>query len=201
LGTESRPLRILSVGRLEWKKGYEYALQAAKLLRDKGVRWTYRIVGAGEYLEAIAFCRHQLGLKDCVQLVGAVSHDQVLEQMRWADVFLHAAVSEGFCNAVLEAQASGLPVVCSDAGGLAENVADGETGFVVPRRDPKAIADRLELLAANPCLRQTMADAGRKRVASRFRIEAQIDSFERLYLAVSGPERTSPSPETNSDEG
>ena len=108
-----------------------------KLLADQGLHCEYRIVGDGDYLGAIGFARHQLGLESLVQLLGALGQPEVRDQMLWADVFLHAAVSEGFCNAVIEAQAMMLPVVCSDAGGLSENVVDGETGFVVPRRDPK----------------------------------------------------------------
>ena len=96
-------------------------------------------------------------------------------------MFLHAAVSEGFCNAVLEAQAMKLPVVCSDADGLPENVADGETGFVVPRRDPQALAQKLALLANNPALRQRMGEAGRRRVLKHFQIGEQIGRFSRFY--------------------
>jgi len=185
-GTPQRPLRILSVGRLDWRKGYEYALQAVRLLMDKGVHCEYRIVGDGNYLEAIAFARYQLGLEGVVHLLGAQPREEVRKQMLWADVFLHAAVSEGFCNAVVEAQAMKLPVVCTDAGGLSENVADGETGFVVPRRDPKALAEKLALLAKDPSLRQRMGEAGRKRVLTKFRLDDQITTFESLYRQVLG---------------
>ncbi len=171
------PLRILSVGRLEWKKGYEYALEAARLLKAQDVPFTYRIVGGGSYLEPLAFARHRLGLEEQVEFLGARPHSDVLAQMRWADVLLHPAVSEGFGNAVLEAQAMALPVVCSDADGLAENVADGVTGFVVPRRAPEALAAALARLAADPALRWRMGVAGRDRVQTCFRPEAQIDAF------------------------
>ena len=61
----------MSVGRLEWIKGYEYALLAVRRLVDQGVRCEYRIVGDGEYLEAVAFARHQLELESTVSLLGA----------------------------------------------------------------------------------------------------------------------------------
>lgn len=176
-----RPLRILSVGRLEWKKGYEYALQSVKALTAQGIRCEYHIVGGGNYLEAAAFARHQLGLEEQVRLLGEQPRPAVRKQLAWADVFLHAAVSEGFCNAVIEAQAMGLPVVCTDAGGLPENVADGETGFVVPRRDPGALAEKLALLAGDPDLRRRMGQAGRERALRCFRLEGQLAAFERLY--------------------
>ena len=178
------PLRLLSVGRLEWKKGYEYGLEAARLLKARGVPFTYRILGGGSYLEPLTFARHRLGLEEEVEFLGPRPQTEVLAQMRWADVLLHPAVSEGFGNAVLEAQAMALPVVCSDADGLAENVADGLTGFVVLRRAPEALADALVRLAADPALRRQMGAAGRERVESCFRLEGQIAAFDRFFRDV-----------------
>jgi colanic acid/amylovoran biosynthesis glycosyltransferase len=177
-------LRILSVGRLEWKKGYEYALQAVRQLIDQGVHCEYRIVGDGDYFEAIAFARHQLGLDDCVTLLGALSGPEVKEQMQWADVMLHAAVSEGFCNAVLEAQAMALPIVSTDADGLRENLVDGTTGFIVSRRDPAQLAARMLLLTQSPETRFQMGEAGRQRVLAQFSPAQQIMNFVALYVQV-----------------
>jgi colanic acid/amylovoran biosynthesis glycosyltransferase len=101
--------------------------------------------------------------------------------MLWADVLLHAAVSEGFCNAVMEAQAMKLPVVCSDADGLGENVVHGETGYVVPRRDPQSLAERLAELGREPNLRERMGAAGRQRVRTHFVPADQILAFDRWY--------------------
>lgn len=184
LGSRKHPLRIASVGRLEWKKGYEYALQAVRLLLNQGIVCEYRIIGGGGYLGAVGFARHQLGLEGVVRFMGALSPQEVKAQLAWADVFLHAAVSEGFCNAVLEAQAMGLPVVCTDADGLSENVAHGETGFVVTRRNPPALAEKSALLAKEPHQRQEMGQAGRQRVLAHFQLANQISAFDRLYRAV-----------------
>ena len=115
-GSQQHTLRILSVGRLEWKKGYEYALQAVKELNNSGIACEYRIIGSGGYLEALSFARHQMGLESVVQFLGSMPRELVKEQYVWADVFLHSSLSEGFCNAVIEAQAMQLPVVCTDAG-------------------------------------------------------------------------------------
>jgi colanic acid/amylovoran biosynthesis glycosyltransferase len=141
-------------------------------------------VGAGPYLEAVAFARHQLGVEPQAHLLGALPPAEVKEKMQQADVLLHAGISEGFCNAVLEAQAMMLPVVCSDADGLLENVMDGETGFIVPRRNPAALAEKLALLAADPQQRQSFGAAGRRRVLSHFQVSDQLDAFERLYRQV-----------------
>jgi colanic acid/amylovoran biosynthesis glycosyltransferase len=184
----SGPLRILSVGRVEWKKGYEYALLAIAQVKAAGVDLRHTVIGEGEVFEALAFARHQLGLESEVELLGAQSPSVVAERLRQSDVFLHLAVSEGFCNAVVEAQAAGVPVVCSDAGGLPENVADGETGFVVPRREAAAAAERLLRLAGDPALRARMGAAGRERVARLFQIERQIDAFLAFYGEILGRE-------------
>jgi colanic acid/amylovoran biosynthesis glycosyltransferase len=122
-----------------------------------------------------------MGLAQIVEFLGGLPHTQVIEQLSWADVFLHGAVSEGFCNAVLEAQVMNLPVVCSDADGLRENVADDVTGFVVPRRDSDAMAEMLALLAEDGNLRQQMGQAGRRRVEQHFNLEQQLDAFEVFY--------------------
>ncbi|MEJ7712207.1 MAG: glycosyltransferase family 4 protein [Pyrinomonadaceae bacterium] len=145
VGTVEHPLRLLSVGRLDWRKGYSTArCKPYRCCAHKGIFCEYRIIGEGDFLGPLAFARHQFGLEDVVHLQGAQTREQVKQEMLWADVFLHAAVSEGFCNAVVEAQAMSLPVkVCSDAGELPENVAHGETGFVVPRRNAPLITQRI----------------------------------------------------------
>lgn len=182
--TTNASITILSVGRLEWIKGYEFALQSIRVILDSGRDVHYRIIGDGKYLEALAFCRHQLHLDNHVEFMGGMSQDAVHQNMKQVDIFLHAAVSEGFCNAVIEAQGLQLPVVVSDAGGLTENIEDGVTGYVVPRRNPDAIAEKLLRLMDDPDLRRRMGQAGRERVEQHFKIDEQISAFERLYRQV-----------------
>jgi colanic acid/amylovoran biosynthesis glycosyltransferase len=182
VGIQSRPYRILGVGRLVWKKGYEYALQAVKWLVEQDISCEYRIVGIGPYADAIAFTCNDLGLEKVVTLLGSRSRSEVKEQLEWADVFFHAAVSEGFCIAVMEAQAMALPVVCTDAGDV--GIANEETGFAVSRRDWRTMAEKLALLATDPELRCRMGDAGRQRALEKFQLSAQIAGFERFYRKV-----------------
>jgi colanic acid/amylovoran biosynthesis glycosyltransferase len=181
LGTPEQPLRILSIGRLEWKKGYEHALVAMKFLREQGVVYKYIIAGDGNYAAALYYARHQLGLVDLVDFYGALPHKDVLKHMAQADVLVHPSLSEGFCNTVLEAQATGIPVVSTDAGGLPENITDGVTGFIIPRRAPKAMSEKLALLAQDGNLRQRMGLAGRQRVEKHFQLKQQLDAFEKFY--------------------
>ena len=184
VGRADRPLRVLSVGRLHWKKGHEHGLQAVRALVDAGVDVRYRILGDGPHRESILFAIHDLGLERHVELPGARRADDVREAMRWADVCLHPAISEGFCVSVIEAQAMGLPVVCTDADGLGENVAHEETGFVVARRDAAALTERLMQLAADPALRERMGAAAVRRAHERFGFDRQLDELETLYHAA-----------------
>jgi colanic acid/amylovoran biosynthesis glycosyltransferase len=180
-GTPERPLRILSVGRSQWVKGYEYALQAMKILKEKGLHFEYHILGSGNYDDMVAYCRHLLGLEAHVQLLGAQPQACVKEQMQWADILVHSAVSEGFCNVVIEAQAMQLPVIAADAQGLAENIDHETTGYLVPKRSPERLAQAIMDLNNEPAKRQTMGINGQKRVREKFQLSQQIAAFAQFY--------------------
>ena len=185
VGTAVRPFRILSVGRLHWMKAYSTSLHAVALLRARGVHCEYRILGAPDYGEGlieVLFGIHDHGLSDVVTLLGGAPQEGVLHQLRWADTLLHGAVSEGFCNAALEAQAMALPVVCTEA--LVDNVLDGTTGLVAPLRDAAGLATRLERLARDAKLRRRLGSAGRKRVVEEFALENQVAKFSDWYRAL-----------------
>jgi len=199
VGTPERPLRIITVGRLHWKKGHDYAIAATRALVDRGIAVEHRIVGEGEHLEPTRFAIDDLGLGGRVRLLGARRAEEVRELLAWADVFVHPSLTEAFGVAVIEAQAMGLPVVCSDAGGLPENVEHGVTGFVVPRRDGAAIADRVAELAADPELRVAMGRAARRRAETALSDELQLDRFEALYDELLSVERPEPAPAEGGD--
>jgi len=182
-------LRVISVGRLSWEKGYEFALDAIARALRAGVDLDYTIYGAGPFREPVAYAIRQLGLESRVTLAGAVRREDMPAVYGQADMMIHAALAEGFCNAVVEAQAMEIPVVTSDSGGLPENVEDGVTGFVVPRRDADAMAARIVELARSPELRQRMGRAGRQRALSRFDLDRQAEAFVRLYRELASRPR------------
>ena len=185
-GTPDRPLRVLSVGRLHWKKGHQHGLAAIKQLIDREVHVEYRLIGDGEQRDETEFAVRDLGLGDHVTLEGAKSADEVRDSLAWADVLLHPSVCEAFGVAVIEAQAMGLPVVCSDAGGLPENVAEGETGFIVPRRNASGLSDRLGRLARDGALRARMGRDARLRAERHLDAARQLDRFVELYETLLG---------------
>ena len=192
VGTSERPLRILSVGRLNWKKGHEFALEAVHALRDQGIEVEFKIVGEGDHREPTHFAIRDLGLEDRVELLGAQSASAVRDLLAWADVFLHASLTEAFGVAVIEAQAMALPVVCTDAGGLPENVEHEVTGFVVARRDSRAMAQRLSELARDPKLRERMGRAARQRAETVLSVERQLERFEDIYEELLDAPREEP---------
>lgn len=185
------PLKLITVARLAWQKGYEFAVDAVALVHKAGVPIEYHIIGEGPYREPVEFAARQWGLlqNGIIRFVGAVPREQVVKHLTESDIMIHAAVEEGFCNAVIEGQAAGLPVVCSDAGGLPENVEDGVTGFVVPRRNPEAMAEKIIQLAHDPELRKRMGEAGRVRAQNRFDLNHQIEAFTRLYQELAAREQ------------
>lgn len=177
-------LRLLSVGRLEWKKGYDYGLLAIRRAVDAGLDLEYRIAGEGSAEDEVRYAVDDLGLRDRVRLLGRLTREEVREELGAADLLLHPSVSEGFANAVLEAQAMEVPVVVTDAEGLSENVADGVTGYVVPRRDPAALAQRVLELAADPARRRQLGEAGRVRATERFDPGRQLDAWVAFFDEV-----------------
>lgn len=136
---------IVSVGRPHWKKGYTYALDACKRLKEAGVTFNYTIVGGAEAIE-YQYQVHDLGLQAEVQLLGALPFETVQRQMQRADVLLLPSVEEGIANVVLEAMAVGTLVLSTDCGGMSEVIRDGENGFLVPIRDVGAIYNGLQTI-------------------------------------------------------
>ncbi len=177
-------LKIVSAGRLVWKKGYEYGIRACALLKSKGVPFEYVIIGDGDFKQALQFTISELGLEDDVRLVGSKSPEELKQELLNADIFLHPAISEGFCNAVVEAQAMGVPVICSAADGLSENIEDGKTGFVVPVWDTDITAEKMAWGWNNKEQLKIMGIAGIKRVQDHFKIEDQVKAFTRFYTEL-----------------
>ena len=181
-----RAVRVIGVGSLIWRKDFEHALRAVRTAVDRGADLRLDIVGDGPDHQHLRYSIDDLGLGDRVRLHGRQDPGAIARSLRTADVFLHTSSSEGISNAVLEAMASGLPVVTSDAGGMREAVRDGVDGFVVGVRDTEATADALALLAADPSLRAQMGAAGRGRVEAEFRLDAQIAAFSDLLHDAAG---------------
>ncbi|MBN1121753.1 MAG: glycosyltransferase family 4 protein [Anaerolineae bacterium] len=173
--------KIISVGRLEWKKGYDYLLAALARLKRSGVAFQAEIVGGGALFAELRFSIDDLDLASEVQLVGRIAPSEVLDRLRRADLFVLSSYEEGIANAALEAMAAGLLVVTTAAGGMAEAIRDGVDGYVVPVRDIPALADRIERLLIDPALRERMGRSARQRCLDAFTLDRQVEQFELIY--------------------
>src|SRR5690606_30820887 len=122
-----------------------------------------------------------LGLEVHVSRCGRLTPAEVRSRLQQADAFLLSSLSEGISNAVLEAMACGLPIVTTDCGGMREAVSDGVEGFVVPTRDPQAMAEALHRLATAPARARAMGRVGRERVCREFTLRNQAQDFATLY--------------------
>jgi glycosyltransferase involved in cell wall biosynthesis len=174
---------VVTVSRFHWKKSLPTALMAVALLRRDCPDVRYVLVGDGKLEERteLAFHVHDLGIAEHVEFHGPASAEEVRELLAQASVFVLPSVSEGLPNSVLEAMAMEVPVVVTDAGGMPEAVADGVEGFVVPRRDYRALAEKIETLLRNPGLAREMGKRGRERVLRQFTLERQTETFLQVY--------------------
>ena len=106
------------------------------------------------------------------------------------DIRVLATFAEGISNSIMEYMAFGKPVVATDGGGTDELVVDGETGFLVPPKQPEALAARIEYLLDNPGIARRMGQAGEARLRDNFSTKAMVDDTITLYeRAVAGPRR------------
>ena len=141
-----KQLQILSIGRDHWKKDYRTAILAMSLLKDKKISFHYTIVGVHNS-EELLFLVNDMNLKDSVTFLDSISQEKVYEKMLESDLFLLPSVEEGIANVCVEAMLSKLPVLSTDCGGMSELIVDSETGFLVPRRNPKAIANKISIFS------------------------------------------------------
>lgn len=171
---------FLAVGRLVEKKAPHLLLLAFAEVHRRYPAARLRLIGDGELWNIVQELVGGLGLEDVVELLGAQPHDVVRAEMQRVRAFVQHSVvaasgdSEGMPNSILEAGASGLPVVSTDHAGIPDAVVDGETGFVVPERDVKAMAERMLQLAEDPLLAERMGKAARRHISALFGREERL---------------------------
>lgn len=181
LPSAATELRILVVAPLHWTQGLEVVMEAMSELVRAGVAAKLRLVGKGDALVPVGFARHQLGLEPYVDMI---RQDDGLDLLPWADVMLHLPVADAISPDLLEAQASGIPAVVSDATGLSDVIAHEQTGLVVPRRSPRAAADALARLARDPSLRERLGAEARQRAHSSFAPAAAAAAYDAWYREI-----------------
>lgn len=182
-------LVVGAVGRIKFKrKGQEFLLRASRLLRDLGTEVVCVLAGGAapgseEHISKMKDLAHDLGVRTIFtgELADARSAYAAM------DVFvLPSAQPEPFGGVVMEAMALGLPVIGTDIGGTTEQIANGETGFLVPPADPDALAGAIRKLAGKE-KRACMGKAGRERVAKSFNLGSTVSRIVEIYRALAAP--------------
>jgi L-malate glycosyltransferase len=173
---------IACVGNIRRVKGIDVLIRTAQRVCRELPNAVFVIAGSlyeRDYSEEIQSKIRQLGLEKNVKLLGFVADPVPLLKM--SDAFCLLSRSEGFCNALLEAMACGVPSVVTRVGGNPEAITDGENGFLVPVEDDAAAAERLLMLLRDPKRRALIGESGRKSVQTRFSADVMIQSLIGVY--------------------
>lgn len=170
---QRQPLKILSVSRLIPYKGIDVAIDAIAQLRMACVPISYRVVGEGAQYEELRQKAKRLGLDGVIEFLGAISPEQVSQEMERADVFLYPSRTvgpdmEGQGLAIQEAQASGLLVVATSHGGIPEGIQHETSGVLCRENDSQDLADKIRYLHDNPDKWVAMSHAGRAAARKRY---------------------------------
>lgn len=169
---------------LEERKGQQYLLEAAALLKAEGVKIRYEIAGQGPRRAQLEAEVARLRLTDQVRFLGFITDTAGF--FAGVDLLAVPSLYEGLGVAALEAMAAGRPVIATRVGGLAESVVDGATGFLVPPRDPVALARAIARVVQSRPLAQSMGSLGRDRVRQHFSLESMARQNEAYYYELLG---------------
>lgn len=181
------PLNLLFVGRLTAIKGLRVLFEALDLLADRDV--TLTLVGDGEDR---AFAERKAARLGNITLLGFQSQSEVAAALAKADALVLPSFAEGVPVVLMEAMASGRPVIATRVGGVAELVEDGVSGFLVPPGNAAALAAAITKLAEAPDLRQAFGKAGRKKVRQDFDIHQEAARLMTLFSGKASETRPSP---------
>lgn len=172
----SSSIKAGSVGILTEQKGYPYLIQAAKLVLEKRADIEFYIVGDGPEFERLQKLVKEFRLARKIKLVGFQSDIPTILS-KW-DIYIQPSLWEGLCITVVEAMASGLPIVATSVGGIPESVVDGYNGFLVLPRNPEVLAAKILELVENHDLRVKMGRASRKIAEEKYSLHEMVRRVE-----------------------
>jgi glycosyltransferase involved in cell wall biosynthesis len=172
---------ILYVGTLRSIKGINYLIEAMKIISQNCLNTKLLLVGDGEERKSLENLVDELDLNQHITFVGRVSNEDVPKYMAASDVFVLPSLSEGFPNVILEAMASGLPIVTTKIRGLPEIVKDGINGFLVEPENPGEIAENVIYLLKNTEIAHTISENNKKDV-EQYAWENVVKEIESTYL-------------------
>lgn len=190
LDRRSPPRRIVVVANLRPEKGHDVLIDAATEVLQRFPDARFDLVGGGPEQRTLLARAEARGVLHAFSFLG--HQDDVPARLAAADIFVLPSRSEAFPNAVLEAMASGLPVVASAVGGIPELINDDQTGLLVPPGNAVALASRLCRLMADPALAASLGDAARAHTQAHYSFDRMVSAFESLYATELARHRVAP---------
>jgi glycosyltransferase involved in cell wall biosynthesis len=175
-------VRFLFVGSLIPVKDVRTLLYAFQIVKDQIDNSELHIVGSGPERHSLSALVSELGLQESVHFHGRVKHSKMPTYFNKSDVFVLSSLSEGMPRVILEAMASGIPIVSTDVGGLSEILTNGKTGILVPSRDSKALAGGMIRLVSSPLMAQKIAGNALKVVRERHEWDKNIRKIVRFII-------------------
>ncbi len=181
------PFRILALGRFARFKGFEVLIRAARIMEGLGLSFQVTLAGSGLRGIPLKQLARRLGVSQYVSFPGYVSHEKVTDLFQKADIFVMPSIvhrtgeRDGIPNVMVEALLHRVPVVATDVAGIGEVIRDGITGFLVPQKDPRALAHAIIRMTRDREAALIMAEEGRRLVLRMFDPETcHREVFKRL---------------------
>ena len=185
---ENGNIIILIAGSFREKKGIPYAIKAFAKVKEEHPDIQLRILGDGPMRDQIESLIAEFGISDSVTLLGYQPHDVFLSEVANAHIFMLPSITAqngdtegGAPVAILEAQATGLPVISSYHADIPEVVVDGKSALLAPERDVETLAKHLEYLVEHPDVWERMGRAGREHVEQEYDVMVQVGKLEEIY--------------------
>ena len=192
LGLPTDSLVVFTVGRMVYKKGFEYLIRAVPAILREHPNARIVIAGGGDLQPRLESLVKQLGVEKSVIMPGWVQRDRMPLFFSGCDLFVLPSVVDqqgnvdGLPNTLLEAMASARPVVATSVAGIPLAVKDGDNGLLVPEKQPGELSSAINLLLDAPELRVQYGEAGRRRVENELNWETTARTFNRLYESAVG---------------
>lgn len=187
---EENKIKILAIGRMIEKKGFEYLIKAMNIINKSKPEAFLNIVGTGELESSLIKLTRELGLTKSVNFLGAQPNERAIYELSSSDIAVLPCVvaKDGdmdVCPLTLqEAMAMEVPVVSTTVGSIPELIEDGKEGILVPERNESALAQAIMKLIDNPSLRQEMGKRGREKILREFNIETQVEKLTHLWSRI-----------------
>ncbi|MCX7956697.1 MAG: glycosyltransferase [Endomicrobia bacterium] len=184
---EIKEKKLLFVGRFVEKKGVEYIIKAVNILKKRYPDIILYLCGDGELRSRLESLVNSLSLNHNIIFLGWKGREEITKLMMETKIFVLPSITasngdmEGLPTVILEAMAQGLPVVSTFHAGIPEAVINGETGFLVPEKDEKSLAEKIDILLSDMALAKKMGLRGRELLEEKFNLSKQVEKLEQIY--------------------